>query len=156
MNDVTKTAKMFNQHNHETTQYREHRSFVLGLKENNVKIFNCNSLTFFLSAGRDVSDDIQLIMNNRGRTAIYHEQHKFIKQNENQNVSHYRCTEYKVAKCRARIAYDAETGNAQLLRQHNHEPNLENRRYHLKDIAKVEDIKKESDAEDTELNVQFQ
>ena len=93
-------------------------------------------------------------MNNRGRTAIYLEQHKFTKQNENQNVSHYRCTEYKLAKCRARIAYDAESGSAQLLRQHNHEPNLENRRYHLKDMVNVEDVKKD-DTDESEMNMHF-
>lgn len=72
-----------------------------------------------LSLGTDVTDQVEIVTNDKGRQMVYLNQYKFVKANESSLVAHYRCNMYK-QQCRARLVIDLETPMVKLLRTHNH------------------------------------
>lgn len=100
INFILKVAQLSSKHNHEA------------MFENIYKHPN-------LLLGTDVTDQVEIVTNDRGRQIVYLNQYKFVKANESSLVVHYRCNMYK-QKCRARLVIDLETPIVKLLRWHNH------------------------------------
>lgn len=98
-----KEAQLRSKHNHEAMfdNMYKHPNLLLGTDVTNV------------------TDQVEIVTNDKGRQMIYLNQYKFVKATESSLVVHYRCNFYK-QKCRARLVIDLEKPMVKLLQEHNH------------------------------------
>lgn len=92
----------------------------------------------FLSVfvGTDISDDIQLITNNKGSTVLFYNGFKYLKSGESKTSLQYRCVNY-MKKCRSRIIFNRENETAMKNEiYHNHE----NDRFLYKNFEATADV----------------
>ena len=81
---------------------------------------------FTAFVGTDITDDVQMITNNKGSTVMFYNGYKYLKSGESKTSFQYRCVHY-MKKCRSRIIYNRENKTSMKNEMnHNHpaEPNL--------------------------------
>jgi hypothetical protein len=77
------------------------------------------------SVGTDITDDIQMITNNKGSTVMFYNGFKYLKSGESKTSLQYRCVHY-MKKCRSRIIFNRENETAmknEIAHNHAADPN---------------------------------
>lgn len=78
--------------------------------------------------GTDITDDIQMITNNKGSTVLFYKGFKYLKSGESKTSLQYRCVHY-MKKCRSRIIFNRENKTAmknEIAHNHEEDPNAYN------------------------------
>lgn len=71
--------------------------------------------------GTDITDEIELITNNKGSTVLFYQNYKYLKSGESKTSLQYRCVNY-MKKCRSRIIFNRDNETAMKNEiMHNHE-----------------------------------
>lgn len=66
---------------------------------------------FIAFVGTDITEDIQLVTNNKGSRVLFYNGFKYLKSGESRTSYQYRCFHY-MKKCRSRIVFNRENKTA--------------------------------------------
>lgn len=96
-----------------------------GKSQNNLALTLNSHLFFTAFVGTDITDEIEMITNNKGSTVLFYNGFKYLKSGESKTSLQYRCV-YYMKKCRSRIIFNRENETAmknEICHSHAEDPN---------------------------------